>query len=55
MVTPDNPRIVLDVSCVTRINHKSHFSWHAPFLVKLEGDSRCSAYYTGRLTTHDST
>ena len=29
MVTPDNPRIVLDVSCVTRINQKSHFSWHA--------------------------
>ena len=25
MVTPDNPRIVLDVSCRTRINHESQF------------------------------
>ena len=25
------PRIVLDVSCVTGINHESHFSWQAQY------------------------
>ena len=39
MVAPDNPRIVLDASCVTRINHESHVSWQAQYLVKLDGDS----------------
>ena len=33
------PRIVNNVSYVTRINHESHFSWQAQYLVKLEGDS----------------
>ena len=30
------PRIVNDVSCVTRINHGIHFAWQAQYLVKLE-------------------
>ena len=38
-VTLDAPRIVLDVSCVTRINHKSQFPWPSQYLMKLEGDS----------------
>ena len=32
------PRIVNDVSCVTRINHEMHFAWQAQYLVKLECD-----------------
>ena len=32
------PRIVNDVSYVTRINHEIHFSWQAQYLVKLECD-----------------
>ena len=32
------PRIVNDVSCVTRINHGIHFAWRAQYLVKLECD-----------------
>ena len=35
-MTPVAPRIVLDASYVTRINHESHFSWQAQNLVKLE-------------------
>ena len=34
--TPVAPRIVLDVSCVTRINHQCQKSWQAEYLVKLE-------------------
>ena len=30
------PRIVNDVSCVTDINHESHFAWQAQYLVILE-------------------
>ena len=37
------PRIVNDVSYVTRINYEIHFAWQAQYLVKLEGDSCCSA------------
>ena len=37
-MTPDAPRIVLDVSCEIRINHQSHFSWQVQYLVKLEDD-----------------
>ena len=29
------PRIVNNVSFVSRINHEIHFSWQAQFLVKL--------------------
>ena len=32
------PRIVNDVSYVTRINHEMHFAWQAQYLVKLECD-----------------
>ena len=35
-MTPDAPRIVLDVSCKTRINHRSQFSWQAQYWVMLE-------------------
>ena len=30
------PRIVNDVSFVTRINHDSHFAWQGQYLVKLQ-------------------
>ena len=32
------PRILIDVSYVTRINHEIHFAWQAQYLVKLECD-----------------
>ena len=38
------PRIVNSVSCVKRIDHESHFSWQAQYLLKLEADSCCSAH-----------
>ncbi len=38
------PRIVNDVSYVTRINDAHHFSWQAQYLVRLEGDACCSAH-----------
>ena len=38
------PRIGNDVSYETRINHKIHFAWQAQYLVKVEGDSCCSAH-----------
>ena len=38
------PRIVNEVSYVTRINHEIHFAWQAQYLVKLEGDSGCSSH-----------
>ena len=41
---PVAPRIVNDVSCVTGINHASHFTWQAQYLVRLEGESCCSAH-----------
>ena len=39
------PRIVNDVSYVSGINHDVHFAWQAQYLVKLEGDSCCSAHW----------
>ena len=33
------PRIVNSVSCVTRINHESHFAWQAQYLVSLGSDT----------------
>ena len=33
------PRILNDVSYVTRINHHSHFAWQVQYLVRLEDDS----------------
>ena len=38
------PRIVNDVSYACRINHESDFAWQVHYLVKLEGDSCCSAH-----------
>ena len=38
------PRIVNDVSYVTRVNHEGHFSGQAQYLVMLGGDSCCCAY-----------
>ena len=38
------PRIGNDVSYVTRINHEIHFAWQAQYLVRLEGNSGCSAH-----------
>ena len=32
---PVVPRIVTSVSCVSRIDHESHFAWQAQYLVKL--------------------
>ena len=40
---PLAPRIVNDVSYVTRINHDSPFSWQAQYLVRLDGHTSCSA------------
>ena len=47
-VIPVARRIVLDVSFETRISHPSFFPWQGQYLVKLEGDSCCSAHCTGR-------
>ena len=45
-VTSENgcPRLVNNVSYVSRINHESHFAWQAHYLVTLEGESCCSAH-----------
>ena len=51
---PVAPRIVNDVSYVSRINHDIHFAWQAQYLVKLEGDSCCSAHGKSRfICEHD--
>ena len=42
-MTPVAPRNVNSVSCVKRIDHESHFSWQAQYLVRLEDDFCCSA------------
>ena len=39
------PRIVNDVSYVTRINHESHFSWQAQYLVILQCDFSWQVQY----------
>ena len=41
---PVAPRIVNDVSYVTRMDAASHFAWQAQHLVMLEGDACCSAH-----------
>ena len=43
-MTLATPCIVNSVSCVKRIDHESHFSWQAQYLLKLEADSCCSAH-----------
>ena len=40
----DDVGIVNDVSYVSRINHDSHFSWQAQYLVMLKGHLCCSAH-----------
>ena len=42
---PVVPRIVNDVSRVTRINNASHFSWQAQYLVTLVDDTYCSVLH----------
>ena len=42
------PRIVNDVSCVTRINHGIHFAWQAQYLLRLEVDFACSTHWKCR-------
>ena len=37
------PRIVNNVSYVTRSNPEIHFAWQAQYLVRLEGVDCCSA------------
>ena len=43
---PVAPHIVNDISYVTGINHESHFTWQEQYLVRLEGESCCSAKCT---------
>ena len=43
-MTPVAPRIVNDVSYVTRINRENHFSWQAQYLVRLVNDTCCCAH-----------
>ena len=43
-----SPRIVNDVSYVTRIKDEILFTWQAQYLVTLEGDACCSAHCKGR-------
>ena len=38
------PRIVNNVSCVTRINREIHFAWQAQYLVRFKVDFACSAH-----------
>ena len=38
------PRIVNNVSFVSRINHEIYFSWQAQYLVSLDYDTCCSAH-----------
>ena len=42
-MVPVAPRIVNDLSYVTGINHESHFTWQAQYLVTLVYDTCCSA------------
>ena len=41
---PVAPRIVNDVSYVSRMNLASHFTWQVQYLVTLEDESCCSAH-----------
>ena len=45
----DAPCIVNVVSCVTRIKQANHFAWQAKCLVRLEGNTCCSAHRKGHL------
>ena len=52
-MTPDAPRTVNDVSYVTRIKHVSHSVWQAQYLVRLDGDTCCSARCKWRFICDD--
>ena len=39
------PRIVNNVSCVTRINHGIYFAWQAQYLLRLEVVFASSAHW----------
>ena len=41
---PVAPRIVNDVSYVTTMKHASLSAWQAQYLVRLKGDTCCSAH-----------
>ena len=43
-MTPVALRIVNDVSYVRTIKQSSHFVWQAQYLVRLDGDTYCSAH-----------
>ena len=43
-MTPVAPRIGNDVSYVRTIKQSSHFSWQTQYLVRLDGDTCCSAH-----------
>ena len=43
-MSPVAPRIVNDVSYVSRINHGCHFAWQGQYLVRLEGECCYSAH-----------
>ena len=43
-MTPVAPRIVNDVSYVTRMKHASLSAWQAQSLVRLDRDTCCSAH-----------
>ena len=43
-MTPVAPRTVNDVSYVMRTKYVSHSVWQARYLVRLEGDTCCSAH-----------
>ena len=43
-MTPVAPRIGNDVSYVRTIKQSNHFSWQVQYLVRLDGDTCCSAH-----------
>ena len=43
-MTPVAPRIGNDVSYARTIQQSSHFSWQGQYLVRLDGDTCCSAH-----------
>ena len=46
-------RIVSDVSYVMGSDHGCHFTWQAHYLVRLEGESCCSARCKWRMICHE--
>ena len=48
------PRIVSDISYVTRISHDSYFAWQAQYLVMLNCHFAWQAQYSVKLKCHFS-